>query len=155
MVFDNVTVILGPHSEPQPDACVIIEPGCGGQSRLNEDDYIEGPPELIVEVASSSESYDLHEKLRDYEEAGVREYVVVLVRSQEVRWLWLESGKYREIAADPDGVLQSRILPGLWLHAKALLELRLSEVRQTVRRGLASPEHAAFVEKLKKGRSSA
>lgn len=151
-LFDNTTVILGPYGEPQPDASVIIQPDCGGQARLNEDDYIEGPPELIVEVASSSESYDLHEKLHDYEEAGVREYIVVLIRNQQVRWFWLDSGKYREIAGDTEGILRSRTLPGLWLDPKALLDLNVPRLRETLRRGLTSAEHATFVEALKKRR---
>ena len=34
-----------------------------GQSKISDDDYIEGAPELIVEIAASSASYDLHDKL--------------------------------------------------------------------------------------------
>jgi len=48
----------------------------GGQSRISEDDYIEGAPELIVEIAASTASYDLHDKLRAYRRNGVREYQV-------------------------------------------------------------------------------
>src|SRR5438045_2882298 len=58
-VLDNATDILSLDSEPQPDAALII---VGGQTRLNKDGYLEGAPELIAEVASSSESYDLHVK---------------------------------------------------------------------------------------------
>jgi Uma2 family endonuclease len=71
-VLDNATVILAEDSEPQPDACLLIRPEVGGQTRENEDGYIVGPPELVVEVALSSESYDRHSKLRDYERYGVR-----------------------------------------------------------------------------------
>jgi hypothetical protein len=71
-----------------------------------------------------------------------------------VRWFRLEDGKYREIAADADGIFQSRVLPGLWLRPKALLELNLTEMSKTLRRGLAGPEHAAFLEQLAKHRSS-
>ena len=53
--YDNATNILGEQSEPQPDACLLIAPTKGGQTR-SEDDYIVGAPELIVEVASGMES---------------------------------------------------------------------------------------------------
>jgi Uma2 family endonuclease len=81
-VYDNTTTILGEDSEPQPDACLIIQPECGGQMRVTEDDYLRGAPELVCEVASSTESYDLHSKKRDYERAGVREYLVIALRQQ-------------------------------------------------------------------------
>jgi Putative restriction endonuclease len=58
-VWDNTTAILGDSSELQPDAALIIEPERGGQTSISEDGYAIGPPELIVEVASSSESIDL------------------------------------------------------------------------------------------------
>ncbi len=43
--LDNTTVRLDPDNEPQPDALLRIE--VGGQSRISEDDYIEGAPELV------------------------------------------------------------------------------------------------------------
>ncbi len=67
----------------------------GGQSRISEDDYIEGAPELIVEIAASTASYDLHDKLRAYRRNGVREYLVWVVLEEEFRWYVLEEGEYR------------------------------------------------------------
>lgn len=49
-VADNTTVLLDADNEPQPDAILRIE--TGGQSRINQDDYVEGAPELIVEIAA-------------------------------------------------------------------------------------------------------
>ena len=48
----------------------------GGQTRI-EHGYIVGAPELMIEIARSSRSYDLNEKKTDYERAGVLEYVVI------------------------------------------------------------------------------
>jgi Uma2 family endonuclease len=93
LTADNITTILGERSEPQPDGVLIIEPAAGGQTALSEDDYTTGPPELIVEVASSSASIDLHAKRRDYEQAGVLEYVVVVIRQQVIRWFTGSSGR--------------------------------------------------------------
>jgi Uma2 family endonuclease len=147
-VRDNATAILGPTSEPQPDATLIIDPRCGGQTGIAADGYATGPPELIVEVASSSASIDLHAKRRDYEQAGVLEYVVVVLRQRVVRWFVLHAGGYREAAAGTDGIFASTVFPGLWLDAEALLRLNGLQVMDTLRRGLATPEHAAFVQKL-------
>src|SRR4051794_28493113 len=73
---DNSSLRLGPQSEPQPDAFLMILPEYGGQVRIDADDYIVGGPELVAEVAASSASYDLHDKLKTYRKNGVKEYVV-------------------------------------------------------------------------------
>jgi Uma2 family endonuclease len=101
-----------------------------------------------VEVASSSESIDLHAKRRDYERAGVLEYVVVVLRQRVVRWFVLQDGTYRDMAADPRGMFKSSVFPGLWLDAPALLQCDGRQVMATLQQGLETPEHAAFVQQL-------
>jgi Uma2 family endonuclease len=150
---DNATAILGDEAEPQPDGAMIIEPACGGQTRF-EGGYLVGAPEHVAEIASSSESYDMHGKFRDYQRAGVLEYVVVLLRQRRMRWFDLQSGAFAERQPDEEGVLRSRVFPGLWLNAPALIELNGAQVLATLQAGLASPEHAAFVEELRRRRAS-
>jgi Uma2 family endonuclease len=150
----NATAILGDDSEPQPDATLVIEPERGGQSSISEDGYATGPPELIVEVASSSESIDLHAKRRVYEQAGVLEYVVVVLRQRMVRWFVLQDGTYREIEADAQGLFKSTVFPGLWLDAPALLRRDVRQVMTTLQRGIETPEHTAFVQQLQARRSA-
>lgn len=151
---DNTTAILGESSEPQPDGALIIEPACGGRTGLSEDGYAAGPPELIVEVASSSASIDLHAKRDDYEQAGVLEYVVVVLRQRRLRWFAWRDGAYQELSADADGIYRSRVFPGLWLHADALLRLDGAQVMEVLRQGLATPEHVAFVQLLQQRRTA-
>lgn len=146
----NNTQILGPDSEPEPDACLFVLPEYGGQVYADKDEYLNGPPELIVEVSASTESIDLHRKKRDYEKAGVREYVVLALRMQQVFWFVRRRGKYKEVALPPDGVFRSRSFPGLWLDAEALLRNQRPRVLAALRQGLVTPEHAAFVAKLAK-----
>lgn len=150
--LDHATAILGASSEPQPDAALLIDPACGGRTGLTADGYVTGPPELIVEVASSSESIDLHAKRRDYEQAGVLEYAVILLRQRAVRWFVLQGGAYREANANEDGIFRSAVFPGLWLHAPALLRLDGQRVMDTLRQGLETPAHAAFVQQLEQQR---
>ncbi len=117
----NNTQILGPDSEPQPDACLFIAPEYGGQVYVDEDEYLNGSPELIVEVSASTESIDLHRKKNDYQKAGVREYVVLALRMQQVFWFVRQRGKYKEVPFPADGIFRSREFPGLWLDAEAML----------------------------------
>jgi Uma2 family endonuclease len=145
---DNPTVILADDGEPQPDAVLMIDPAHGGQATISEDNHVVGPPELVVEVASSSESYDMHQKRRDYEQAGMLEYVVVLLREQAVRWFTLENGAYRDLPPGDGGVYRSRVFPGLWLDAAALLQLNGRRVLEVLQQGLCDPSHAAFLDAL-------
>jgi Uma2 family endonuclease len=144
---DNTTVVLGNDGEVQPDVCLLLVPEHGGGT-WEEDGYIHGSPELVVEVASSSESYDLHTKKTLYEAAGVREYVVVLVREPRVIWHVLREGRFVELSPEDDGLYRSTVFPGLWLDPEALLRGKSRALREALERGLAAPEHAEFVRRL-------
>ncbi len=147
-VSDNSTVRLDLDNEPQPDALLLIAPERGGQTFLSEDGYIEGAPELVVEVASSSASYDLHSKLHVYRRNGVREYIVWRVLDEEVDWFVLRDSQYERLQPDTNGRLRSAVFAGLWLDPAALVRHDLPTVLATVQQGIASPEHVAFVTRL-------
>jgi Uma2 family endonuclease len=147
-VGDNSSVRLDLDNEPQPDALLLIDPACGGQVRVSADGIIEGAPELVAEVASSSVSYDLHAKLHVYRRNGVREYLVWRVLEREIDWFVLRDGQYERMPVDAQGLLQSEVLPGLWLDPAALVRGDLATVLAIVQQGLASPEHVAFVTRL-------
>jgi Uma2 family endonuclease len=145
---DNGSIRLDFDNMPQPDAFLMIEPGQGGQARISADDYVEGAPELIAEVASRSVSYDLGDKLHAYRRNGVREYVVWRVLDSAIDWFLLREGRYEPLSPDADGILRSLIFPGLWLDPAALLRGELATVLAVVQRGLGTPEHAEFVSRL-------
>jgi Uma2 family endonuclease len=145
---DNSTVRLDLDNEPQPDALLLIAPERGGQTHLSEEGYIEGAPELMLEVASSSASYDLHAKLHAYRRNGVREYIVWRVFDQEIDWFVLREGQYEHLQPDRDGILRSEVFAGLWLDPAALLRSDMATVLAVGQQGLASPEHTAVVARL-------
>jgi len=147
---DNTTVRLDFDNEPQPDALLRLDESVGGNSRISEDDYLEGAPELIVEIASSSASYDLHDKLKVYRRNGVREYLVWLVEDQEFRWYVWREGIYQQLSPDESGILKSPFFLGLWLDVPALLAGEMGQVLSALNSGINSSEHKAFVERLGK-----
>jgi Uma2 family endonuclease len=144
-LYDNPTVRLDADNEPQPDAVLRLEQG--GQSWISDDDYLEGAPELIVEVAASSASYDLHDKLRVYRRNRVQEYIVWRTYSQQIDWFYLETGEYKSLTADANAIVRSRQFPGLWLAVDRLLAGDTATVLQTLQQGIASPEHQTFLER--------
>jgi Uma2 family endonuclease len=142
----NATTILGEECEPQPDLGLRILPEFGGQTRNTEDDYVEGPPEMLTEIAHSTRAIDMHLKRKDYQQAGVLEYLVLCVEEQELHWFHFPSR--RQIKPDRQGVYRSRVFPGLWIHGPGLLARESARVTEILQQGLASREHAAFVKRL-------
>ena len=147
---DNDTLQIDAKNTPQPDAILRIEENCGGRSRVGKDDYLEGAPELIIEIASSSASYDLHEKLEIYERNGVQEYLVWRINDKAIDWFRLRGGKYAKMKANTQGIIKSKVFPGLWLNVKALLSDDLATVLRDLQKGIATGEHTAFVQRLAK-----
>jgi Uma2 family endonuclease len=142
----DCTWVMGPKDVPQPDIFLRVLPEYGGQSNATGE-YAAGAPELVVEISGSSLSRDLGVKLDLYRRAGVREYLTVVLRPRQVIWRYLARNRYREIAADDDGLLRSRIFPGLWLDPNALWNPKRS-LRTALEAGTRSAEHAAFVRSL-------
>jgi Uma2 family endonuclease len=145
-VLDNATTILDEENEPQPDLSLRILSTHGGPSFLNEDKYLTGAPELIVEVAQSSRAIDHFQKKEAYRKAGVLEYLVISLEPLQFHWFHFPTA--RNLTPDADGVCRSEVFPGLWVKVSVLLEQRREELMETLRKGLQSPAHSAFVEHL-------
>ncbi len=143
---DTPTVRLDLDNAPQPDAVLMIEADRGGQTSLGKDDYIEGVPELVAEIATAS--MDLGDKRRAYCRNGVKEYLVWQVFERRIDWFYLESGEYVSLPVDEAGVVRSQVFPGLWLAVEDLLADNMPRVLAVLQAGLASEEHADFARRL-------
>ena len=132
---DNATLFLEGGHEVQPDA-FLWRPEVGG-AYLNEDGYLVGAPQLIVEVAASSVSYDLHQKKEAYRRNGVREYVVWRVLDRAIDWFRLRDGEYVLVEPDDGGLIESEQFPGLKLHVASMLAGDLAAVLTHLRAGKA------------------
>lgn len=149
-VSDNATVRLDPDNDPQPDVHLRLEEG--GNTSTSADGYVEGAPELIVEIAASSSAYDLHDKKRAYRRNRVQEYIVWQIYEENIIWFRLENEEYVEAKPDAKGIVRSQVFPGLDLDVKAMLKGDVAKALKRLQTGLASPAHKAFVRKLAKAR---
>ena len=145
---ENTSVRMDLDNMPQPDSLLLIEPPHSKTITISDDDYLEGAPELIVEIASSSTSYDLGVKLQAYLRNGVPEYIVWRVLEGEFDWFVLHEGEFKRQVIEDEGVVRSTQFPGLWLDTRALLSGKFADAFETLERGLATPEHEAFVKQL-------
>jgi Uma2 family endonuclease len=137
---DNTTVRLDDSNEPQPDLALLV---ADGKARIDKDKYISGAPDLIIEIALSSRSYDLHQKKNVYQRHGVGTYIVWQVEDEKLRWFELRNGRYEEVAPGPDRVWRSERFPGLWLDGPALARDDVGAVLDTLARGIAARDGAS------------
>lgn len=134
--LSNATWLMTRHSVPQPDQS-LCQIGPGARSRV-ENGLRSGVPELAVEVCDSRRSYDLGVKLRMYGTAGVPEYLALIIEQRRIEWRVLEGGQYRMLKRHRDGMLRSRIFPGLWLDIEAFWREDRGGLRAAVDRGVPS-----------------
>jgi Uma2 family endonuclease len=151
IIVDNGTVRLDEDNERQPDVMLLIPQAVGGAARIDEDDYVTGPPELIGEVAASSVSIDLHAKLNAYRRNGVREYLVWRTEEAAVDWFVLRRGQYVPLGVGPDSLIRSEVFPGLWLDPAALLRGELGRLFAVLDTTVREDDHASFIRRLEGG----
>jgi Uma2 family endonuclease len=147
-VAANSTVRFDADNVPQPDALLMIEKG--GRARIGKDGYIHGAPELIVEIAASSASLDMNDKLHAYRRAGVLEYICWRPEEGACDWFVLEEDRFIRLMPDKSHLLRSQVFPGLVLDVKALLNENAAGLLSTLSKSLGKAAHRAFVAKLAK-----
>jgi hypothetical protein len=81
----------------------------------------------------------------------VREYIIWRTEAGVIDWFILRDGKYEPLPPT-EGVYKSEAFPGLWLDTAAMLRGDLAGVFAVLQRGMATPDHAAFVARLTSAR---
>jgi len=103
----------GPGREP--DILVLLTANLDRVKRLG----IEGPADFVVEFLSDeTATTDLIRKYREYEAAGVAEYVLIDARDGRHGFAFHQlddQGHYAPVTADTEGRFHSTVLPGFWL----------------------------------------
>lgn len=78
----------------------------------------------------------------------MREYIVWRVRDRQIDWFSLQDGNYELLSGDEAGIIRSTIFPGLWLAISDVLAGNMMQVLAVRQQGIASSEHAEFVQKI-------
>jgi Uma2 family endonuclease len=133
---ENSAYRLNEDNVYQPDVSFLHK----DRTYLAGEVYVEGPPDLAIEVLSpSSRRYDLVEKRINYARFGVREYWIVDPIERSATVLELVQGEWIPVRSE-EGVLRSRVLDGFWLRLEWLLpaagEARPSELEIARLQGL-------------------
>jgi Uma2 family endonuclease len=122
-VFDLGRVLHAPFqmrlrfrpSGREPDIFFLRKDHLDRVARL----WIEGPADVVIEFLSEQTARtDLIIKLREYELAGVFEYVIIETRDGRdgiTMYRLGTDGRYFSVSPDENGRLHSEMLPGFWL----------------------------------------
>ena len=110
ILFAPMDVYLSDIDTPQPDLLFIAK------ARLDiiGEKYIEGAPDLVMEILSPSTAYyDLKKKKRLYESSGVKEYWIVDPEAREIEVYTFVDGRFELFAREADqGPIPSKLLAG-------------------------------------------
>lgn len=110
ILFAPTDVYLSEIDTPQPDILFIA------RARLDiiGEKYIEGAPDLIMEILSPSTAYyDLKKKKRLYEASGVKEYWIVDPEAREIEVYALIEGRFDLFGREAgQGSVTSKLLDG-------------------------------------------
>jgi Uma2 family endonuclease len=111
----TTTVRLSTYQGPEPDIFFVRKSRLG----IIGEKYLEGPPDLCIEVISkSSRKIDRGRKFVLYAEHGVKEYWIVDPLRFTIEFYENQDGEWAEIKPDEHGRLHSKVLPDFWLNAK-------------------------------------
>ena len=102
---------------PEPDIAFVAKE----HRDLRRRGYIDGPPDVAIEIVSpDSVDRDYDIKRRVYEDAGVGvgEYWILDIDEQRGLFLRNEGGQFVEFLPDPEGWIESRVVPGLRLRVE-------------------------------------
>ncbi len=129
VLFAPLDVRLSEHDVVQPDVMVVCD-----RSQLKPT-YIDGPPALVVEIASpSSLRHDRLRKFRLYAAAGVGEYWIFYPDRPLAEVYWLDGEGYRAhgVYSEKETLL-SPTFPDLSLPLEGLLPpAEVDEVREGI-----------------------
>jgi len=141
----QATLKIDGKNEYQPDGMLFYDKG---QLIIDNDGYLVGVPELVVEVSASTISVDSNEKYLVYQKYGVKEYLLWNTEAKKITWYGRSGSKFVPMKPNREGIIKSKAFPGLWLNVAAMLKGNLKLVLKTLQEGLSSKEHQKFVASL-------
>lgn len=132
----TVTVRLTAYNAPEPDITFIRK----SRLAIVNDRYIDGAPDLCVEVISkSSRKYDRGRKFVLYAEHGIREYWIIDPLWNVVEFYENRDGEFVLMQPDEQGRVHSKVLSGFRLKPEWLVAEPLPNVLEILKEIIGEP----------------
>ena len=116
LAFSNIGLALSDSYAPTPDIIYLRYENL----RLINDGYVEGIPDLVVEILSSDRNRDLVMKRNLYAGAGIPEYRTLDPANDVLTVLELSGSEYVERTLVRDDTLTTATIPGFALPLEQL-----------------------------------
>jgi Uma2 family endonuclease len=111
--FSRFACRISDYRAPEPDVGYVRKE----RVQLVEDNELNGPPDVAVEVVSrDSRHRDYVEKRALYLDAGVTEYWIVDPILRCAEFLRLNRGEYEALPLEANRIFRSTVIPGFWLN---------------------------------------
>jgi len=94
------------QSVVQPDLFIVLSE----RKDIIQKNGVHGVPDVVIEIISTSRSYDTQRKLSLYEKAGVKEYFLIDPENKKTTLLTLNSSGVYEQTYEEAGILKSALL---------------------------------------------
>ena len=127
-IYQEMTTILSWELQraPAPDVVIVRD----GRRGVLEGRWVEGAPDIAIEILSTDRNRDLVRKRQIYAEAGILEYWPIDPRNDTVTQLELHDGEYVERAVlGADDTLTTPLFPGLSIPLAEIFRHRRRPVR--------------------------
>jgi len=120
-----------------PGLVAMVNYGSKKQCEVR-DEVFHGPPNFVLDVFDTADDEDFLRRRERFCRHGVHEYLVAL-NDDPVTVLWhrLESGAYRMVEPDRDGILRSQALPNFWMPLQAVQERDWWRILGCIERGVS------------------
>ena len=120
-VVSGIGVILSETRAPTPDAVFLRSE----KASLIHGSFVEGVPDLVIEVLSTDRARDLVLKRSWYHEAGISEYWIIDPVNDSIEALeWSEEGYFSRAVLGRADVIATTMIPGFELQLNALFANR-------------------------------
>lgn len=122
-------VRLSEHDGPEPDILFVSKE----RQHIVKHAYVDGAPDLIVEIISPSTAHiDRVKKKNQYAEFGVREYWMIDPNRQIAEFLRNHGGKWEPITLSIEGIFRSQAVPEFWMRVDWLWAEEFPDPLETV-----------------------
>ena len=133
LTINRVAYRLSDKNAPEPDLGFVSTARLG----IVKSGYVDGPPDLAVEIISpESVVRDYEDKRRRYEAAGVGEYWIIDADEKRATFLVLNGDRFEE-SVPVDHIFRSSVLAGLEFDVRWLCQRPLPATLKIVQEMLA------------------
>jgi hypothetical protein len=93
---NHCTIKMDVQCEVEPECSLRMPETLGGKSWIDEEGYLCGAPEMVVEIDDHSRDLDLILKKSEYERVGILQYLFVGLDPEGIHWFTRRGNRFED-----------------------------------------------------------